>query len=70
VHLQIPLYFHTGQADTTYAEDLRSLHLFRQLEEVLLVANTNAGKKWRKLVLKIKNLVVQYMKKGMAAKIV
>ena len=33
-----------------------------QFEEVLLAANTDTGKKWRKLVLKIKNLVVQYMK--------
>ena len=36
-----------------------------QFEEVLLAANTDAGKKWRKLVLKIKNLVVQFMKMEM-----
>ena len=34
-----------------------------EFEELLLAANTDDGKKWRKLVLKIKNLVVQYMKK-------
>ena len=38
-----------------------------QFEEVLLAANTDAGKKWRKLVLKIRNLVVQYMKMEMDA---
>ena len=36
-----------------------------QMEEVLLAANTDEGKKWRKLVLKIKNLVVQFMKMEM-----
>ena len=38
-----------------------------QIEEVLLAANTDEGKKWRKLVLKIKNLVVQFMKMEMEA---
>ena len=38
-----------------------------QLEEVLLAANTEEGKRWRKLVLKIKNLVVNYMKIEMEA---
>jgi len=38
-----------------------------QFEEVLLAANTDSGKKWRKLVLKIKNLVVAYMKMEMEA---
>ena len=36
-----------------------------QIEEVLLAANTDEGRKWRKLVLKIKNLVVQYMQMEM-----
>ena len=39
-----------------------------QFEEVLLAANTDAGKRWRKLVLRIKNLVVQYMKLEMEKK--
>ena len=39
-----------------------------QFEQVLLAANTEAGKKWRKLVLRIKNLVVQYMKMETAQK--
>ncbi len=38
-----------------------------QFEAVLLAANTETGKKWRKLVLKIKNLVIQYMKMEMEA---
>ena len=36
-----------------------------QIEEILLAANTEEGKRWRKLVLKIKNLVVQFMKMEM-----
>ena len=36
-----------------------------QFEEVMRTANTDAGKKWRKSVLKIKNVVVQYMKMEM-----
>ena len=38
-----------------------------QFEEVLLAANTDTGKKWRKVVLRIKNLVVQYMKMELEA---
>ena len=38
-----------------------------QFEEVLLAAHTDAGRKWTKLVLKIKNLVVQYMKAELEA---
>ena len=36
-----------------------------QIEEALLAANTEEGKRWRKLVLKIKNSVVHYMKMEM-----
>ena len=36
-----------------------------QFEAVMLEAKTAAGRKWRDLVLKIKNLVVQYMKMEM-----
>ena len=36
-----------------------------QIEEVLLAANTEEGRRWRKLVLKIKNLVVQFMRMEM-----
>ena len=36
-----------------------------QMEEVLLAANTEEGKRWRKMVLRIKNLVVEYMKMEM-----
>ena len=38
-----------------------------QIEEVLLAANTEEGRRWRKLVLRIKNLVVGYMKLEMEA---
>ena len=35
------------------------------IEIVMLEAKTAAGKKWRDLVLKIKNLVVRYMREEM-----
>ena len=36
-----------------------------QIDELLLAANAGQGRRWRKLLLKIKNLVVNYMKMEM-----
>ena len=38
-----------------------------QIEQVLLAADTEEGRRWRRLVLKIKNLVLQFMRMEMEA---
>ena len=50
-------------------DNSRDIYLIsiNQFEEVLLAANTDVSKKWRKLLLKIKTFVVQYMRMEMEA---